>query len=271
MVRDIKNKDEMITAVLDPLCKEVYAFAGSNGSTDWDEIFKEIETRGFPNSVQSQKITRVIFTDSDPTDGHCVETGRVKVVFYEGKHDEPDIIAKLMMIDRPVLKKEMPQRPSQGTLDTQDSRQSRNEPDFSPIDEEHIPPGSSESSPATAHKVGKIDLLGSHSGSQSSTSSPTKQDRHQMATNMQPPSAKPRQVELVKESQLKSASGSSIGSSRVEDLLVETIELNKKQISLMESITHHTKKAADKAEEHVELLTEQIPVADPPPPSPVLP
>ena len=67
----------------------------------------------------------------------------------------------------------MLQRPSEGTLTTQDSR---NEPDYPlPIHEErtfHVPPVSSnESSPLVTHAESVTDVLGgSHSGSQSSTS-----------------------------------------------------------------------------------------------------
>ena len=123
-VRELKSKDEIITALLDPHCKEILAFAGSNGTTDWEGIFKETESRAFP-TTDSPKITRVIFSDSDPAEGQCVETGRVKFVYFVGKPDEPDILEKLMMKgDLPVFKKDSHQRypSSDATLLTQDSR-----------------------------------------------------------------------------------------------------------------------------------------------------
>ena len=53
----------------------------------------------------------MIFSDSDPAEGQCVETGRVKFVYFVGKPDEPDILEKLMMKgDLPVFKKDSHQR-----------------------------------------------------------------------------------------------------------------------------------------------------------------
>ena len=260
-VHDLKDKGELISALLDPHCLEIIAFTGYNFY--WEEVFREIDSRAFP-IPDSPKITRVIFSDSDPAEGHCVETGRMKFVYFVGKPDEPDILEKLMMKgDIPVLKKDSHQRypSSDATLLTQDSR---NEPDYpSPIDEEERTPRAPKAScsthsesPTVTHVVSEFNL----SGSANSTPSPVKQDRHPTAaTSMQLATAPHKNVEQLQTpaTGLQSTSAPLI-STRVEDLLAETIELHKKELILMESIYQHTQKSANKAEEQVELMTEQI-------------
>ena len=262
-VRELKSKDEIITALLDPHCKEILAFAGSNGTTDWEGIFKETESRAFP-TTDSPKITRVIFSDSDPAEGQCVETGRVKFVYFVGKPDEPDILEKLMMKgDLPVFKKDSHQRypSSDATLLTQDSRNETDHP--SPINEEErtlqapkAPCSNHSESPAVTHVKSEINL----SASTNSTPSPVKKDRHPTAaTSMQLTPASHKNVEQLQTpaTGLQSTSAPLINT-RVEDLLAEQIELHKKELILMESINQNTQKSANKAEEQVELLTEQL-------------
>ena len=131
-VRDLKDKDGVMEAVLEDHCKKIIAFTGSNGnSTQFEAIFREVESRGFP--CREPKFVRVVFVDKDQTDGHYVQTAHVKVVFYEGSSDEPDILDKLMMkSDLPVLKMNETtiRMSSKGTID---------ETDFSPIQEEQSP------------------------------------------------------------------------------------------------------------------------------------
>ena len=250
-VRDLKNKEEIIAAVLDQPCKEIIAFAGSNGNTDWEEIFKEIESRSFP--IEPPKITRVIFSDSDPAEGQCVETGRVKFVHVVGKPDEPDILEKLMMKgDLPVLKKDSHQR-----YPSSDATQiSRDEPDYrTPIDEEEHTPQTPSESPAVTHVKSEINL----SGSTNSTPSPVKKDRHPTAaTSMQLTTATHKKVEQLRTptTGLQSTSAPLINTARVENLLVESIELHKKELSTLENIERYAKITADKTGEQVELYLE---------------
>ena len=233
-VRDLKDKDEVMAAALEDHCKEIIAFTGSNGNgIQFDTIFREVESRGIP--CREPKFVRVVFADKDLADDHCIETAHVKVVFYEGSADEPDILGKLMMkSDLPVLKMNERHIPPEGNID---------EPDFSPIQEEQSPLTSRPPSltPAPPHGVSNMmsqDHVATATGSEPL---PRKQQDSLQASAQSTESASLMNIEkLMKKS---------------TELHEEELEIKKKELSLIESMAQNADKQVSKQSEQVRLLT----------------
>ena len=252
-VRDLRNKEEVMEAVLENHCKEIIALTGSNGnSIQFKTILREVESRAFP--CREPKFVRVVFADKDLAEGHCVETAHVKVVFYDGSSDDPDILGKLMMkSDLPVLKKrptsnEIPTRrmSSEGTID---------EPDFSPIQEEQSPLTSRPSSsltPAPPHGVSNL------------------KSQDHVTPDSEPLPRKPNNVP-----QASAPSTESVSLKNIERLMEksaqlqeEGVQLQKDGLSLIQSIAHNADKQVSKQSEHVSLLASlalHAPTPRPPP------
>ena len=241
-VRDLRNKEEVMEAVLENHCKEIIALTGSNGnSIQFKTILREVESRAFP--CREPKFVRVVFADKDLADGHCIETAHVKVVFCDGSSDDPDILSKLMMkSDLPVLKmNEISTRrmSSEGTVD---------EPDFSPIQEEQSPlssrPPSLTPAPPRGVPQGHVApapelLLQSkplQPGAPSNENSPLMNIERLMK----------EEVQLKK----------------------EEVQLRKKELSLIENLALNSGKQVSKASEQVRLLTDlAVHAPTPQPPS----
>ena len=253
-VRNLKDKDEVIEAALEDHCKEIIGFTGSNGNgIQFEAIFREIESRGFP--CREPKFVRVVFADKDLADGHSVQTAHVKVVFYEGSSDDPDILGKLMMkSDLPVLKKrptcnEIPTRrmSSEGTID---------EPDFSPIQEEQSPLTSRPSSSLTpAPPRGVSNLKPQDHVTPGSEPLPRKpNDVPQASAPSTTESVSLINIEMLMKKNTK--------------LHEEELEIKKKELDLIETLALNSGKQVSTASQQVRLLTDlAVHAPTPQPPS----
>ena len=235
-VRDLKDKDEVMEAVLEDHCKEIIAFTGSTRILEFETIFREVESRGFP--CREPKFVRVVFAGKDQADSHCVETAHVKVVFYEGSADEPDILGKLMMkSDLPVLKLNR-RTSSEGAID---------ETDFTPIQEEQSPLTSRPSSsltPATPR--------GMSQGHVAPGSEPLLQSKP-----LQPSAPSNENSPLINIERLMKEEA---------QMKKEELQLTKKGLSLIETLT--LTKQVSKESQQVQLLTDlAVHAPTPQPPS----
>ena len=96
-IRIMKNIDEIIGALQDPHCVEIFVYAKIT-----DELSKELISRGIPNDRSKLKWWQLV--DKDQTPNHTIEINGFRVIQIEGDPNDFDTHQLgILKSDNPVL------------------------------------------------------------------------------------------------------------------------------------------------------------------------